>query len=105
MITLNRKSLPLTITRNGIEHVLLSPIERIGLSAERMGISVIQVNVRPVAPYKKKHIDEAMYAGRISRINRDNMVQEYHRKYKEKNYYYFYDKNFVHMEKQIRHSA
>lgn len=101
MITLNRKSLPLTITRNGIEHVLLSPIERIGLSAERMGISVIRVNISNDGRKVANYVEKMMYHGMVRPMWAKAKIS----RILEKNYYYFYDKNFVHMEKQIRHSA
>ena len=100
-----RTELPVAIEKDGISYYLLSPLERHGVEAERMGISVLKVvvNTNTKEYPRLKDLKESMYRGglhpnRVHSLWRElNYERESH-----KHTYFYMDKSYKHLEKKIR---
>ena len=97
MKTVTRTTLPLSIKKDDISFVLLSPLERHALSAEQMNIPVLKVVVRKPNWATLEYYKEGAYCGKypmsVARSLYNSQITHT---------YYYIDANSIHLEKKIR---
>ncbi len=99
METVKRTTLPLSIKKGNISFVLLSPLERHGLSAERMNIPVLKVIVRRPNWATLEYYKEGAYLGKFPMSVAKSLYNS-----QITHTYYYMDEKSKHLEKKIRNN-